>query len=296
MHPSRRRGTLRRRGRGGGPCGGVRAGSLAGLGGALAATLALGQPAAAQTLRGRVMDEDTRVGIERVSIVSLNPAGDSAQAVLTDASGAFLLRLAEPGRHGLRVQREGYRGFVSEAVEVDADEEVALEVHLAADDVAETPVRVLARRRVTAVDDYGARIGFMRLVGMGRFLLDADIDSMRASAASEVLATVSGVSVTPSAEGPVIALMGNGAACTPALFVDGLSLRGVAVDRIVTPTVLEAVEVYQGEIEAPTEFADPRGCGVILLWTRRNTERSLPWRRAVVYIGMIAIGIVLFSR
>jgi hypothetical protein len=263
----------------------------------LACSIGFSRPmtADAQVLRGRVVEQDSRAGVAQASLIAISAAGDTSRAVTTDATGAFLLHLDGPGRHGVRVEHARYRGFMTAPIEVAVAEEVALELRLAPATVEATPVTILGRRRV-AIDDYEGRVAFMRRLDMGRFLGEAEIDSLRASVASEVLSGVPGVVVTPSPEGPVTAIASAAGSCAPAIFVDGLSTRSVNLDRILPPDLIAAVEVYRGAVETPSEFADPGGCGVILLWTRRGDERSVPWRRAVVYVGMIAISIVLFAR
>jgi hypothetical protein len=70
------------------------------------------------------------------------------------------------------------------------------------------------------------------------------------------------------------------------------------LDLVGTPGVIDAVELYSGVVESPPEFEDPAGCGVVLVWTRPDPADAGPvkWRRAVVYIGMTVVGVVLFSR
>jgi hypothetical protein len=86
--------------------------------------------------------------------------------------------------------------------------------------------------------------------------------------------------------------------CAPVIFVDARLLDEPSIDRVGTPEIVDAIELYSGPAESPAEFDDPDGCGVVLVWTRADPTVAEPvkWRRAVVYIGMTAIGVVLFAR
>jgi hypothetical protein len=46
-----------------------------------------------------------------------------------------------------------------------------------------------------------------------------------------------------------------------------------SIDDIISPSGIEAIEIYQGIYELPAEFLGPRGantCGAISIWTRRS--------------------------
>ena len=58
--------------------------------------------------------------------------------------------------------------------------------------------------------------------------------------------------------------------CEPAVFIDGVRIHGgaAAIDELVSPIEIAAVEVYRGPSEVPVEFSGPEtGCGAIVIWT-----------------------------
>ena len=58
--------------------------------------------------------------------------------------------------------------------------------------------------------------------------------------------------------------------CAPAVFIDGIRVRGGAssIDDLVSPIEIAGIEVYRGP-EVPVEFSGPgSGCGAILIWTQ----------------------------
>ena len=60
---------------------------------AVCAALSFTLPAAAQVIRGRVIDNTTFMGVVGAGVTALDSAGKPVASVLTDSSGAFALRL-----------------------------------------------------------------------------------------------------------------------------------------------------------------------------------------------------------
>ena len=86
------------------------------LGGAALLTLAacvVPAPAAAQMVRGAVVDSVTHAPLADVTVVLLDSAGSRAAATLASGRGRFVLRAPGPGRYQLRVQRIGYQSTMS---------------------------------------------------------------------------------------------------------------------------------------------------------------------------------------
>ena len=89
--------------------------------------------------------------------------------------------------------------------------------------------------------------------------------------------------------------------CQPAIWIDGLLLNdfpGMSnTDDLLSPGVLEAVEVYTSTSNAPAQYRTGN-CGVVLFWTRRGSteERSrLKWWKLA--LGATAgLGLVLLVR
>ncbi len=69
--------------------------------------------------------------------------------------------------------------------------------------------------------------------------------------------------------------------CIPILWLDGVRLgpideaSGVGIDGVVSPDVVEGIEVYRGLGEIPAEFASANArCGVLVVWTKRAVRRA----------------------
>jgi len=257
-------------------------------------------PAHTQIVRGRVIDAMTGRGLDDVSISVVDDRGQSLAGTITDPLGRFRIEVAGAARTGLRVERPGYRGFIAaDAVPTSRGEEVVLEVRLATDRIVIGPISVVGRRRIGAPHDWASRIRFMRTAGIGQSLVRAEIAEREVVQVSDLLATIPDIVLSgpPRARSVLFANGVDDAMCPPRIFLNGRTLTA-PLDGIGPPLLIDALELYNGPVEEPAEFQDPSGCGVLLIWTRPDPADATPtrWRRAIVYLGMAAVGVVLFSR
>jgi hypothetical protein len=79
-------------------------------------------PLPAQVVRGTLVEQGTGLPVPGTPVVLVDAAGRPQQTVLTDASGAFVVRGPAPGRYVLRAERVGYRVAVSPPLELAAGE------------------------------------------------------------------------------------------------------------------------------------------------------------------------------
>lgn len=70
----------------------------------------------AQTINGVVVEEGTEQGVAGAVVTLLDPSGTERGAVLSDSDGSFEIRIGEPGRYRLRVERIGHASAESEFV------------------------------------------------------------------------------------------------------------------------------------------------------------------------------------
>lgn len=115
-----------------------------------------------------------------------------------------------------------------------------------------------------------------RTRGSGTFLTDEDIASRRPTLTSDVFRSIQGgVTIERDSLGNrYLAMPSNtfrSARCLPAIFIDGMSMRGLTtadIDGLLQPIHLLGIEVYRAA-NAPAEFSEQDGCGTILLWTKK---------------------------
>ena len=87
---------------------------------------ALPAVAAAQTVRGRVLDAGTRAPVVGAHVQLLDAAGQRRTSVLTNAEGAFRLGAGTAGRYGVRIEMIGRRTLEPGALDVAAGQTLDL--------------------------------------------------------------------------------------------------------------------------------------------------------------------------
>lgn len=296
-----------------GPGRGRRSPAAAGYRAVLAAILLLAgtQAATAQSIRGRLLDVVTGDPVRLGLLTLISPDNNTVATVLTDANGYWKLEAPMPGIYRVGAQRIGYRSWVSEPVEMAADDALDSVFHLEPMPVALDPIDVRAR----ALREYLEHSGFFERQrgNFGHFVTPEDIDRRQAARVTDLLAAIPGVQrvyVTGGSVGPTqIQLRGSslsqGGTCRPRVFVDGLMYsrgdsrpvrmsediateqatddllqrmdQALSLDDIGHPSTIAAVEVYRSASQVPVQFGGTSVetlCGVIVIWTRTGRMRG----------------------
>ena len=244
-------------------------------------------PLAAQTLRGKVLDATTGAGIPAAAVRALSEGRDVGHA-RTAADGTFFFQLRAPGTVRIEAQRAGYRTTVTSELPVGGRETVDVEVRLSAEAIAIEPLRVTARvepprRRNLELNGFYER----ERMGIGQYVRREDIERRANQNLAQVLARVQGAAIQYVGSKQYIYFPRNGRpnirqtfrgppqnACLPRLFVDGARVTYDAnndINAVVNPGQVEAIEVFRGPSEIPTQYNDNNSmCGVILIWTRNE--------------------------
>jgi hypothetical protein len=201
----------------------------------------------------------------------------------------------------LRARHSSWAPAGPEPITVEADEEVAVVIRLQAP-IPLAPIEVTARRRVArsaAREALEERLAWTEKVGLGRVIRREQIDNMPVSDVQDLLVTVPRIRLVSFANVRRVYMTGAGGDCMPQVYVDGVRdvTRQGILDAI-TPFDLDAVEIYSSAMEAPPEYIDPGGCGVILLWTRRDTEGGKPmsWKRLLALAGVVGFMIFMLKK
>lgn len=259
---------------------------------------------AAQSVRGRVLEAETGRPVSEAQVTLVTPNGLAAGVAFSNPDGQFLIKAPRSGRYILQIRRLGFQAR-ADAVDVGAGE-LVLEYRLAAVPVTLDPVTIEAEVNARYLD----LVGFYQRqrADFGHFITRDKIEARRAARVSDVLQVVPGVRLLPDsrAVGARVrvqlrsALDQRGAVCEPRVFIDGLvAIRGdsrptsavfnesafedlgaedprapdPAVDDVVDPLDIEAIEVYRSGAEVPAHFGGMSPytrCGVIVIWTRRG--------------------------
>lgn len=218
----------------------------------------------AQTVDGRVLDDDTGEAITAAAVFLVDGTGEVVATGLTDSRGAFSLDAPTAGRYRLRGERIGYETATAPPFDLRSEEVLAVELRLAVDVVPLAPLTVVSDRPALVLDerlagwDYYDRLSTYGKYGFGHFLDHDEIERRRRWSVSQLLQDMPGLRVR-GAGGVVSRRRG----CAPTVYLNGFKV-GTTAD-IVSPSELVAVEVYTGLVR-PFRF-EGNPCGSILLWT-----------------------------
>jgi len=116
------------------------------LAAAVLAVLVWAGPAAAQVVRGTVVDRLSRAPIASGIVVLLGADGTERDRVLTDATGRFLVRSPVPGEHRLRTLIIGVQPWEAAVVPIATGQSVERDIELDLLRVALPPITIEAER------------------------------------------------------------------------------------------------------------------------------------------------------
>lgn len=259
--------------------------------------IGLSSHAAAQSLHGVVIDAASHAPISGPAI-ELHAAGSRRVIrAVADTAGRFHIPLARPGLYSLTATRLGYLQHAGDTVRIGESESVTVEIRLDRTALPLLPVRVTAR--VSGLPE-----GFesRRASGFGRFLTRTDIENRRGSQTSDLFRGMPGLVLAPQRRGGGQTLLMRSALglCQPSVWIDGMyiaPLAGQSIDQVVTPSVLEAAEVYSSIATVPIQYR--RGtCGALLFWTRRGDDEDRPrtrWWKIALGVSA-AVGLMMLIK
>jgi hypothetical protein len=267
----------------------------------MAAAVALGSASGAEAqtvVIGRVVDDVTEQAIAGARVKLLRESGALIRTTITNTDGFFRFELSNGGRHRLSADRIGYQEAVSPVFAVEGRHETSVEIRLATDAILLAPLEIVARR---SAQENPTLSGFYYRMerGLGYFISREDIARRGASHVADLLVAAPGVRVQRARRGGGWTVyMGRAmpatGGCPTQVFIDGMLMNrrlasvtrdaggnptsvdfvedvDFSIDELVSPTIIEGIEVYTGISGVPPEFlnADSR-CGVVVIWTRRG--------------------------
>ena len=221
---------------------------------------------AAQQIGGTVVDIVTGEPVPAVTVELFDPASTVVASVVADDAGEFVISIPAPGAYRIGTRHAGYQDARSASLELEAQDTLTVQYRIAPEVVVLNPLTVVASSRRQPGHLSGFEERARRGVG-GQFILREEIERRRPLRVSDLLAGSPGVQLVARAGlGNAVLLRG----CEPAVFIDGVRIHGgaAAIDELVSPIEIAAVEVYRGPSEVPVEFSGPEtGCGAIVIWT-----------------------------
>lgn len=232
-----------------------------GLNGAPVARRDLTVAPAAMTVRvrGRLLGADS-AGLAN-AIVALS--GDSSRTARTDADGRFVMP-AVPRRSSQLVARA--LGFVPSLLAIDP---VGDELELEDFTLQKVPYD-LSTVTVTgeAMTANQLQFNVRRDRGIGFFISDSALAKIPVVNSNVISSMIPRTGITQTRQGPMIQLRRGSGFCRPRFFIDGYDNGDITADEEGSLMArAKRVEVYTAS-NAPPQFNDFNGCGVIVVWTR----------------------------
>ena len=256
------------------------------------------------TLTGLILDADSEEPVEGATVV----LPGLRRMVSTNSLGRFTIPSLPPGTVAMEVTRLGYAEVDGE-VSIEPGETTETRITMATEAIPLDPITVVAIRQridLAGMDDFERRYHS----GWGQFILQDEIQRRMPNKLTQMLYET-GVQVANDGRaiymrrtgcGPMVyidgikvthmsrskSLMGAyGGARTTAIPFNPLIRQGArarflgnenpateaadAVNNLVHPMDVVAVEIYRGPAETPGQYLDSNAqCGVILIWTRRG--------------------------
>jgi hypothetical protein len=229
------------------------------------ATLSLASATAAQSVRGRVLDEQSGQGIPGVKVTLLNDKGGRVAETISNAQGGFMLAAKGTGQHRIRTSHIGYADLETDQFSVLAEEQVIVDLKLSAAAIVLEPLTIVSRQKDPRTEPTEEGMYARRLttppIGPKRVMLPHDPEMVSSSRVTDLFTWL------PRSRGCMIVYW-NGRLVQQA---------DIAADWLQTSTtMLEAVEYYRTPLDAPAAFRemppyvsfDNVQCSVIALWPK----------------------------
>jgi hypothetical protein len=223
----------------------------------------------------------------RIAGVELTVANSTLHAVTND-SGEFMFGAPPTGRVRLTAHRLGFKPL-EKGFKIDPGESRRVDFELEGiPDLLDT-VTVVGRGGNGRMAEFWNR----RIVGNGAVITRDEIERRKPYRPSDLLRTVAGVRVNTgdmtdhpviqmgrSVVGPVTrrSTQMSASECRVNYYLDGswVASGTFHIDDL-SPTSIEAIEVYRGPAEVPAKFRQREtACGLIVIWTREPPPREKP--------------------
>lgn len=259
-------------------------------------------PAQAQLVTGRVLVEGTESPVRDAIVRLVTAEGQVAATATSDTAGNFRLSAPRLGQFTLRAEHIAMMTVESQPFRVNVSQSVEVVLRMAETAIPLQPLTVTARSAIDIgfLAGYFQRVERHETMGFGHVFTRDRIEERQALDVADLLREVPSVSVVQGMNRmPAIMFRTSRGECVPKVYINGMRQnRGgeagsaAVVDETVRPYELEGIEVYRGINEMPAEYYDEGHCGVILLWTRRDTDGGRPFSLRRLLFGLAGLAIM----
>jgi hypothetical protein len=229
-------------------------------------------------LKGVVTTTEKKpVPLARVRIVG------TLMATLADTDGTFRMGRLPEGGQSVEVRMMGYTSVLV-PVQIEAGRTADLQVILTAIALPLVTVEVVGDTLIVPqMQGFTER----RSRGAGRFFTRAEIEKMQPRLFTDVLRRVPGIQIGMSngsvTSGNAVRSARNtgtmgGRQCPVLYYMNGAPFpvtTDIAINNYISPEEVEAIEVYSGTSEIPSQFNSSMynaRCGVVVVWTLNGKD------------------------
>lgn len=244
-------------------------------------------PASAQIrLTGNIIEDTSEQPVSGVHVEVFTASWFPITERTTDESGRFMLTLPREGSYRIRASRIGYKQVDAPILDTRDATALAIQLRMSPEAIPLAPLEIVARTRAEQTFSDLSTFEDRRSLGLGHFFTREDVERLRPGRVTDLVGRVPGVRLESSGNGmhrTVRMARANSFSgyCPVQLFVDGLLVNRrsaapgqgsyLAIDDVVSPWSIEAIEVYKGLATVPAAFLTPDArCGVVAIWTRRG--------------------------
>lgn len=257
--------------------------------------------AAAQQIRGVVVDDSTGQPISGATIELLAADTTVRATTISNATGWFELLSPGGGQLLLRASHAAFRGVATLAIDLGSQETMTVVLRLSGGPIPLEPVVAKA----TARDGLSAYRERARRGAYGRFITRADIDKTGAYSLAHALRFAPEVRFARVRDGAFITdgifMRSFADMCVPGIFLNGIAMpadRAFDINDLINVDEIEGIEVYRNSLSVPMEFVrldGPPGvwCGVIAVWTRPLPRAPITPKRLFFASLLVGVPILL---
>ncbi len=238
---------------------------------ALGLCLSCTWPLSAQVVRGRILEAGGDRPISMAEVSLLTKEAVEVNSALTGEDGRFQLSSPTSGRFYLYAEALGFLSDLEGSLTLTETDTVEVEVFLAPAPIPVEPLVVEARPRSRRLK----MSGFIerKQAGLGAFIEREEIEKRDPRFLSDLFRTRPGFRVMDGPFGAELVSRRTSSFlyqnCKPLIYLDGLPMERGAIDHLVQPSLVEAIEVYSGVSQLPAQYSGAESaCGVVLIWTR----------------------------
>jgi hypothetical protein len=251
-----------------------------------------GSFAQAQIVRGTITEQATGLPVRGVGVLLRDLAARPRMAALSDSLGRYSMTAPQSGSYVLNFSRAGLNALDGVAVALSAGSEKVVDATLTRSVTKLATVDVVGESVVERpagnphkYDEFHRR----RALGMGTFLTREQIHSRPRHQMQELFNGIPGIKVRHNGTAwklqsqrcsgrsipglDVAALAGATSGpdpkYNPMLFIDGVKVQDITAISELSPSQVEAIEVYQGAAQLPSE-ARGDACFAIFVWLRNS--------------------------